>query len=439
MPQGSSEEIDAGAHDAVGSRRGSIYAPVRQIYFAQALASHASSLLMTGIFFYTQRQFHWGLRQNLLMASGAGAFYVCGALSASRVSGRFGRRNTALCLQGILLTLVLIALAMPRPIVVVCVLLLYNGLSAATWPAFQSLVSDGASGTLLAKRLAMYNLVWSGTNAVTLAASGSIIEFWPNGLFALAAVAHVLTAVFVKSAGLGVIAPSSPAGFDAAQGAGAAPEPQLLRMRTEALWLSRIALPSTYVVVYSLSAMLPSLAVMQPLNTRWRTVIGSVWFASRWSTFLVLGSTTFWHTRPRLMLGATVMMLAAFLGTTLRPGDLFSGAGVSGTVDVMSMVAWQVLLGASMGIIYSASLYFGMVLSDGSTQHGGYHEALIGMGCVLGPGSAALAQILYPGRLSIGIATVAGLIALSAAAAGAAAAIAAGRSRRSLPLDGLGV
>jgi hypothetical protein len=62
------------------------------------------------------------------------------------------------------------------------------------------------------------------------------------------------------------------------------------------------------------------------------------------------------------------------------------------------MVGMQVLLGASMGLIFSASLYFGMVLSDGATEHGGYHEALVGVGAVIGPAGAAVAQMIFPGN-----------------------------------------
>jgi hypothetical protein len=73
----------------------------------------------------------------------------------------------------------------------------------------------------------------------------------------------------------------------------------------------------------------------------------------------------------------------------------------------------QVVLGVSMGMIYAASLYFGMVLSEGSTEHSGYHEALIGLGSVLGPGAGAVAQWLRPGDITPGVAAVAGVLLLS--------------------------
>ncbi len=313
--------------------------------------------------------------------------------------------------------LAIIAMIRPTPMVVTAVLMAYVLMSAMVWPAMESLISQGASGDALSKRLAMYNLVWSGVNAVTLAVSGAVIQRWPQGVFVLVAVAHTTAGLFIWRGSVGDRA-NEAAVQNKPKGE---PEADLLCVRTQALWLSRITLPSTYVVVYALSAMMPSLPVLQSLDQQMQTLVSSVWFVARWAVFLVLGATTFWHRRPRLMLLAAAMMLIAFLGTALRPSDLFPAAHVPAAIDLLSMVAWQVLLGVAMGIIYAASLYFGMVLSDGSTEHGGYHEALIGVGSVLGPASAVLADMLRPGQMNFGIGAVAGLIGISLLAATAVA------------------
>jgi MFS family permease len=131
--------------------------------------------------------------------------------------------------------------------------------------------------------------------------------------------------------------------------------------------------------------------------------------ATRWLTFLVLGATVFWHARPRLLLLAAVVMGLAFVATATL-------------TSLPAMIAAQALLGVALGLIYTASLYFGMVLSQGSTEHAGYHEALIGLGQVVGPAAGALTQWHWNGSLPASVAAVASLIALSVAAATIAAA-----------------
>jgi hypothetical protein len=57
------------------------------------------------------------------------------------------------------------------------------------------------------------------------------------------------------------------------------------------------------------------------------------------------------------------------------------------------------------------------VLSQGSAEHGGYHEALIGVGACLGPGSGALIEYLAPNTPRLCAFTVAGLVSLTILAA----------------------
>jgi MFS family permease len=190
------------------------------------------------------------------------------------------------------------------------------------------------------------------------------------------------------------------------------------RQHQLALWLSRIALPSTYVVIFSLAPALPSLHVIKQLSPTMATVVASIWFAARAAAFIVTGSTTFWHRRPILMLLASITMLFGFLGTIV----LGSLTGIGLAQALLSMAVAQIVLGFSIGTIYAASLYFGMAMSDGSTEHGGYHEALIGLGQVLGPMVGVIAQWLHPGALwpmvlgistivavTVGVETVAGM------------------------------
>jgi hypothetical protein len=187
------------------------------------------------------------------------------------------------------------------------------------------------------------------------------------------------------------------------------PEPGLMQSRTLALWLSRIALPAMYVVNFSLGAILPNLPVIRSTSPAMQTVYGSIWIAARMIMFMILAVTIFWHTRPRLLLVSAITLLGGFLLMTIAPQPLLD--------PFVSLVAGQIVIGVAMGLIYTASLYFGMVLSQGSTEHGGYHEALVGVGGTLGPGAGALAQYLWPGNLAMSVLAVGGVVGASVLAA----------------------
>jgi MFS family permease len=104
-------------------------------------------------------------------------------------------------------------------------------------------------------------------------------------------------------------------------------------------------------------------------------------------------------------------MLFAFIGTIV-PGAL---AEMELQQALLAMVVSQIVLGFSIGTIYSASLYFGMAVSDGSTEHGGYHEGLVGLGQILGPLVGATMQWIYPGTLWPAVTAISGVVSISVA------------------------
>jgi hypothetical protein len=274
----------------------------------------------------------------------------------------------------------------------------YTLLHAAQWPALESLVSSGASRKTLSRRIAVYNLIWSGTGATTIALIGTILAILPAGaFFIIPAIVHTVAILMLSTVTEPIHATGS---------AHAEPEPDLVAMRTLAMRLSRVALPATMAVIYSLGALMPTLTVIRETQPELRTLLASVWMIARFFTFILLGATVWWHTRPRLLLAASIVLPIAFLGITRIP-------------TLGPMLGFQIVMGSALGLIYAASLYFGMVLSSGSTEHGGYHEALIGLGVLLGPGSGVIAQLVLPNNPSVGIGAIAALLFLSVLGAAA--------------------
>jgi MFS family permease len=384
----------------------------RRVYAAHALASIASNLLIPSFFFYAKQIFGWGSRPSLALVAGEGFFYMAGALLADRLAARLGRRHGVVLIQAILVLLAAVAWIDPAPILVVAVLLAYTFVSAAGWPILESLIAAGAGAAVLSRRIGVYNLVWSSAGALMLAVSGFIIVHFPAGMFFIPMAAHLAALAMLFSPAI-----DPPA---AAPAAHAAAEPALMRHRRLALQLSRIGLPAVYIVVYTLVALMPWLRVIQSFTPAAQTVVASLWMAARFLAFLLLGATAWWHTRPRVLLGAIAVMLLAFGGVTLRLADLTGAGGLPvSDLDRFAMIGWQIPLGLSMGMIYTASLYFGMVLSEGSTEHGGYHEALIGLGQVIGPAAALAADRIHPNGSVAAVAAVGGLLLISLVAAGA--------------------
>ncbi|HEX8521697.1 MAG TPA: MFS transporter [Tepidisphaeraceae bacterium] len=469
------EEVHISPHATAAHNR-----PLWPAYGAEAVCSMGTTLMTVAIFFWTQTYFGWDLKRNFLLAAMQGIAYTAGALLAQRVATTFGRRRALIGIYLLLTALALLTTLARSPAVMLPILFLYSMIAASNWPMLESLVTGGADATTISRRVALYNLMWSITNALTTAVSGTIIMSSRQGLFLAAAAVHLVCAVLL------FIGKRIDPGEQPTQHPHAAPEPELLRSRTLAMWLARIALPATYVVIFSMMAMMPSLPVMHRLTVAHSTRVSSVWMIARTLTFLLLGFTAWWHTRPRLLLFSTIVMLIAFWGVTIAPSSLNQsspsspspgtpgegrvrafpqqptistspadppplpyrapaqrdgsrGEGLTSSsaispsqspptsphpLDLPAMILSQIILGAALGTIYAGSLYFGMVLSEGSTEHGGYHEALIGLGCILGPGAGALVQSLSQTQTAAtpwpAISAVSLVISITIAAAGVA-------------------
>lgn len=392
------------------------------LFASEAVNSAAATLLSVGFPFYMNHRFGWGARENFATAACQGTLYVLGALSAKRISQRWRRESSLLALFTAMTVLAIVmgfsadlGWAVPTALLAI----FEAGLMGASWPILESLVSSAGNPSRLSQRLGCYNIVWATTGALALAASGAIIQHTPPYVFfGIVAFAHFFAGFFISLLAFRrmpahenqILNPSPSLPESAVPGM---VQPQLrediARQHRLALWLSRIALPSTYVVIFGLAPALPSLHIIKQLSPTTATLVASIWFVARAVAFVIAGSTTFWHRRPVLMLAASITMLFGFLGTIVS-GTL---PGLGNFQALLAMAAAQIVLGFSIGTIYAASLYFGMAMSDGSTEHGGYHEALIGLGQVLGPLVGATMQWIHPGALWPAVLGISAIVAVT--------------------------
>jgi MFS family permease len=126
--------------------------------------------------------------------------------------------------------------------------------------------------------------------------------------------------------------------------------------------------------------------------------ICSIWLFTRAGAFVALSMWPGWHYRFRFLASAYVMLIISFGAMLLVP-------------NLWVLVFSQVLLGPALGLIYSSSLFYSMDVGDTKGEHGGIHEAVIGVGNCVGPGMAAAVLQLFPRHPGSGVWAVCLLLA----------------------------
>jgi len=76
------------------------------------------------------------------------------------------------------------------------------------------------------------------------------------------------------------------------------------------------------------------------------------------------------------------------------------------------LVLVQIVFGGAIGLIYYSSLFYSMDLGDTKGEHGGIHEAAIGLGNLAGPAVGAASLFFLPQYANSGTVAVSGLLLL---------------------------
>src|SRR3954454_11069521 len=164
------------------TRSGSDHLPL--VFGAEAVTSAGTTLLSIGIFFYTANVFGWDAKANFLLAASQGTAYACGALCASAVSSRFGRRPALLGLHAIMAAMCVVMLMFPSHGVFVAALLCYSFTAAVNWPMLESLIAGSQTDAPeMSRRLGLYNIVWAVTGAMAVLGAGWLIQWRHDGVF----------------------------------------------------------------------------------------------------------------------------------------------------------------------------------------------------------------------------------------------------------------
>lgn len=346
--------------------------------------SFATFLYLNYLYFFMRDRFGYHDKANLAVAAWLGFIYIFTAWQA----GKFAQRQGyffALKL-GFTIMAVSLAAAWMLPSVVgqiVAASFLIFGL-CFIWPTLEALVSDGEPAERLPHAIGIYNVVWAVTAAVAFFIGGTLIEsFGYKIIFALplALVLFQLGLTFWLQRHAAELA------RDALDQTVAEPEPKphqpASREARSFLRMAWLANPFAYIAINTLVAVIPGIAAKFHLSPMFAGFVCSLWCFVRLGAFLVLWHWTDWHYRFGCLAAAFVALILSFATILLAP-------------SLALLMAAQVFFGGAIGLIYYSSLFYSMDAGDTRGEHGGIHEAAIGIGNCVGPAVGAASLQFFP-------------------------------------------
>ena len=362
-------------------------------YTIEGLNSFGTVLYFTYLYFLLHARFGFRDTQNLAVAALLGLVYAVAAWQG----GKFGQRHgnfAALKLGfGLMAVSYLIASQLQSASGQIISAAAVSLGMCFTWPVLEALITEGETPEHIPHAVGIYNITWAWTNAGALFIGGTIIEkfgyasiYWlPFGIVLLQlALTFRLEKIILPA--VEKTAVPLPNAYR--------PSPVRAKNFQQLAWLAN---PFAYIAINTLIAALPGVAAKFQLTPMFAGFACSLWGFARLATFVVLWRWDGWHYRFRWLTTAFVLLNISFTLILVAPG-----------LPVVLMA--QVFFGAAIGLIYYSSLFYSMDASDTKSEHGGIHEAAIGIGNCLGPAAGATALWLAPQNPSTGAWAVTGLL-----------------------------
>lgn len=369
-------------------------------YVLECVGSLACGYYGYYIFFLLRDRYGFGNAGNLGIAALQGLVWMVASWQGGRFAQRHGYRTALKAgLGGMILTL--FAGAWLQSLVAqIIVLVLWTASSCFVWPALEASVSHNEPPSRLPKKLGIYNVVWGGSSALSYFFGGALFEhlgflsmYW---LPIIACIFQlVLLAVFSPVASTLREKIISPAQAHPPESSSAR---QPVSPKTF-LYMAWLCNPFACMAINTLLACIPGLTHELHLSATVSGWFGSVWFFARLIAFVILWHWRGWHYRFGWLLAAFLGLLASFAVLLLSR-------------NLCLLVLAQAVFGFSVGLIYYSSLFYSMDVGPTQGEHGGLHEAAMGIGNFLGPALGAGAMFLMPQSYNAAAYAVTGILTI---------------------------
>ncbi|MGC3959751.1 MAG: hypothetical protein QM813_18055 [Verrucomicrobiota bacterium] len=248
------------------------------------------------------------------------------------------------------------------------------------WPSLEALVTEGEDYAGTARMVGCYNIVWSAASAVAFFSGGWLWDkLGKHGLYGICLalmIGQFLFTLWLARCARQLPSAANPISAPAHQPEATAIHQSLPPQRF--LQMAWLANPFAYVAVNTVGAVIPQLAQKFQLSPTQSGVFCSLWFFVRAAAFIALWRWTGWHYRFRWLLAAFLGLVAGFATLMLA-------------TQLWLVLLAQLVFGAAIGLLYYSSLFYSMDVGDTKGEHGGLHEAAIGLGICAGPAVGATA------------------------------------------------
>lgn len=369
-------------------------------YFTlEAINSFAGTFFLYYLVFLTRDRFGFTTRDNLLLTATHGFCYIFASWQGGRFTQRFGYLNALkIGFAGMAVGLSL-GLIVPGALGQVLALIGWTLPCCLIWPSLEALVTEGEDYAGTARMVGRYNIVWSAASAIAFFSGGWLWDkFGKHGLYGICIA--LMIGQFLFTLWLARCAKQTPHPAEPKLAPSHRPEAAALRQSLPPqrfLQMAWLANPFAYVAINTVGAVIPQLAQKFQLSPTQSGVFCSLWFFVRTFAFVGLWQWTGWHYRFRWMLGAFLGLVGGF-ATMMLASQLW-----------LVLIA-QLVFGASVGLLYYSSLFYSMDVGEAKGEHGGLHEAAIGVGICAGPAVGATALTFSTQTANAGTWAVSGLL-----------------------------
>jgi MFS family permease len=356
------------------------------------------------VFFLLRQEFGFTNRDNLLYAALSGFLYVFVAWFAGKFAqkhGYFFALRIGFSIMAVVLISGMYVLSAAGQLVV---LMGWTFGMCFTWPTLEALVSEGEDRKGLAAMIGVYNVVWASGAAVAYFTGGALMQnLGQRSLFWLSASIHALQFLLTlwlqrQARLLGAHHVAAEIGDIDPHDFGVPKERKRIFLRLA--WLSN---PFAYIAMNTVIPLMPYVASRLNLTTTFAGFVCSTWMFARLFAFAALWRWPGWHYRFGWLIGAYVTMVAGFAVLLLIE-------------SLAAVIIAQLAFGLSVGLIYYSSLFYAMDVGETKGEHGGFHEALIGVGLCGGPAVGTIALRVFPALPHAGILAVSVLLLVGFAA-----------------------